>query len=96
MGGASWNNAWWLDRVRGVYTYGLSPFYQRAVFGNIGREMYLLKQFVKNKTLTVGPLLLGTVALMHWANEEYHHLLRKDPKEYPGWTEEDLKDYYEH
>ena len=96
MAGDAWNNAWWLDRVRGVYTYGLSPFYQRAVLGNIGREMYLLRGFLYRKTLSIGPLLIGTVALMEWAKHEYHLSQRKNPADYPGWTEEDLKDYYEH
>ncbi|KAF4521462.1 hypothetical protein B566_EDAN001759 [Ephemera danica] len=64
-----------LAKVRGIITYRLSPFEQRAFAGAISKGVPNVIRRIRS-TLLISWLIYDQVEKMH------HHMLRKDPKEF--------------
>ena len=81
MGGDNNENQWYNARHRGIYTYGLSPFYQKAVKAGLGHDVQVLVRFAREKVMLV-PFVAFGLGVVYFANAQYHHNTRKRPEDY--------------
>jgi hypothetical protein len=72
------NNAWWMTRSKGIYIFSVSPFRQRA-FAGFGREIKNLAKLHWTGVAYFASIAAGGYYLLVWANQYYHHSMRKDP-----------------
>ena len=70
-----------MSKTKGIYIFSISPFRQRA-FAGFGKEMAGLAKQHWQGSLYFGGLLVGAWWMMKWANNYYHHSIRKDPAFY--------------
>ena len=68
---------WWETKSRGIYIYGLSPFYQKAFTGVPAEYKRMAKNGFRN-ALTIVPLCLAAYGLTVWAEHENHKRKRKE------------------
>lgn len=73
---------WWNTRTKGIYIYSRSPFEQRAFYGFFTHDLKeLVVRGLKGSVLVV-PIVLSSYALLKWANNDYHHRIRKNPADF--------------
>jgi hypothetical protein len=76
---------WWEAKTKGIYIYGISPFYQRAFACFSGEIVRMVRNGAQNALVLV-PIGLFGYGLIKWAEHDNHQRKRKVvPKE---WLEE--------
>ncbi len=78
MGGHN-ENVWWNTYYRGLYSYGLSPFYQKAVSGHIGHEFVQFQRGVVRQLKILGPFVLAGGLVVYYGKKTYRDQHRKAP-----------------
>lgn len=75
-------DTWWTQRVRGIYAYGISPFYQKA-FGPHFRANWRAagRNAVAAVKLAAVPALMY-IGLAMWANNWILRAHRKNPDDF--------------
>ncbi len=79
---------WWRNKKRGIYEYGISPFYLKT-FGVDYIRTWLA--FLR-RSLAIfkhsGPPMLASVGIILWADNYFYRLHRKNPDDF--FDEEEL------
>lgn len=69
MGGGNNENQWHLHRYKGLYSYGLSPFYQNSIAnGQLGAELKALGRGAWKQGLRMAPFVATIVAVVCYGN----------------------------
>ncbi|XP_067663678.1 cytochrome b-c1 complex subunit 8-like [Haliotis asinina] len=71
-----------LTNVRGIITYTLSPFEQKAFAGAISKGVPNMWRRFSSQVLKVVPPLVITYLIYDWGKAEHMRLTRKDPTEF--------------
>ncbi|XP_059486964.1 cytochrome b-c1 complex subunit 8 [Neocloeon triangulifer] len=71
-----------LHRVRGLITYKISPFEQRAFAGFISTGIGNSFRRFRGQALRVLPPFILGYLIYDSVEKKHHHLLRKDPAEF--------------
>ena len=75
-------DAWWRQKQRGMYEYGISPFYQKA-FGPDYARMWKAFFGGSFRLLKEAAIPLAAAAgIILWSNSYHRRLNRKDPYDY--------------
>ncbi|XP_076176234.1 ubiquinol-cytochrome c reductase ubiquinone-binding protein [Ptiloglossa arizonensis] len=75
-----------LAYISGITYFRISPYEQRAFAGMIKDGVPNMIRRINASILRSTPFFLMTYLVMEWANEEYHSLHRKNPKDYENDT----------
>ncbi|XP_037070034.1 cytochrome b-c1 complex subunit 8-like [Pollicipes pollicipes] len=70
-----------LHKSRGVVSYRLSPFEQRAFAGISKAPLNMLRR-IRGNVFTVAPPFLAAYLLYTWGEAEHTRLSRKNPADY--------------
>ncbi|XP_059144296.1 cytochrome b-c1 complex subunit 8-like [Physella acuta] len=68
--------------IRGIITYSLSPYEQKAFAGAISKGVPNMFRRVKGQIFRVAPPFVGAYLIYDWAKKEHARLQRKDPAEF--------------
>jgi ubiquinol-cytochrome c reductase subunit 8 len=82
---------WWGTfgpKVKGIVTYSLSPFEQKAFRGFFSEGIPELYRRFADQSLTIIPIALFTYGVYTWAKKDHDRRLRKDVKHYERLAEE--------
>jgi len=71
-----------LAKIRGVVTYKLSPFEQRAFAGAISKGIPNIFRRVMENFFIVAPPFVVSYVIYDQVEKEHHRLSRKDPAEF--------------
>ena len=88
---AGGNSYWWGafgPKVKGLVTYSLSPFEQKAFYGFFSQGIPELYRRVTDQSFTIIPIALFTYGVYSWAKKDHEQRLRKDVKYYERLAEE--------
>jgi UcrQ family len=90
MAGDYNENTWWLSRHKGIYTYGLSPFYQKAFLGSLHSDWRAFRRWMFGTFPTLAIFSGIGLGVVYWADYKHHQLTRKNLNDfYPGEKFED-------
>ncbi|CAB3366757.1 Hypothetical predicted protein [Cloeon dipterum] len=71
-----------LYKVRGLITYKISPFEQRAFAGFISHGIANTIRRFRGQALRVIPPFIATYLIYDSVEKQHHHMLRKNPADY--------------
>ena len=69
-------------KVKGIVTYSLAPFQQRALAGILSKGIHNVYRRFTSEFLNFAPGLLAGYGVYYWAEHEYTRLKRKDPSKF--------------
>ncbi|GAB6025907.1 hypothetical protein CHUAL_011879 [Chamberlinius hualienensis] len=71
-----------LYKMRGIITYKLSPYEQRAFAGLFSQGIPNVIRRFRHQVFVVAPPFIGGYLLYNWAEKEHERLSRKNPADY--------------
>lgn len=71
-----------LIKAKNIISYSLSPFEQRAFAGALSKGVANLFRRFRSQVGYVAPGFVILAAIIHFAEEEHHHSMRKNPKQF--------------
>ncbi|CAK9290498.1 unnamed protein product [Gordionus sp. m RMFG-2023] len=79
-----------IARVRGVITYSISPYEQRAFAGYITKGLPRFGSMLVRNSIYFLPYIIS-FALIDWSKRKYEENIRKDPSIYAEVDKEFIK-----
>lgn len=71
------NKGWWNARYKGIYIYGLSPFYQKAFPNFVQKDLVKMVKGGLRQIVILGPFVAGAYYLQQWAYADNDRRHRK-------------------